>query len=178
MKEIKSLSELQAFVDKVRAEKGYRDPMMWAVGRVFKGRAEGHKSLSVNYAHVNFKDGLTSAAVLIHALTECGEVVDFSGSECVLPLTHKALKKAIEVLKFLQPDAKEGAHKNLQVLLAVKEAMKSDEHASFCASFIFEDAAPKSVESVYLKLYALSLNLCEPRTLNLDGAFRDRKSVV
>ena len=55
MKEIKSLSELQAFVDKVRAEKGYRDPMMWAVGRVFKGRAEGHKSLSVNYAHVNFK---------------------------------------------------------------------------------------------------------------------------
>lgn len=170
-KEFKTIEELNELIQGVRAAKGYHDPIMWAVGRVFKGRAEGHKSLSVNYAHVNFKDGLTSAAVLIHALAECGEVVDFSGSECVLPLTHKALKKAIEALKFLQPDAKEGAHKNLQVLLTVKEAMKSDEHASFCASFIFEDAAPKSVESVYLKLYALSLNLCEPRTLNLDGAF-------
>ncbi|WP_298787860.1 tetrahydrodipicolinate N-succinyltransferase N-terminal domain-containing protein, partial [uncultured Campylobacter sp.] len=60
MKEIKSLSELRAFADKIRAEKGYRDPMMWAIGRVFKGRAKEHKSLSVNYAHVNFKDGLVS----------------------------------------------------------------------------------------------------------------------
>jgi len=36
---------------------------------------------------------------------------------------------------------------------------------------LFEDEAPKSVESVYLKLYALSLGKAPLRGVNLNGAF-------
>ena len=37
--------------------------------------------------------------------------------------------------------------------------------------FLFSDDNPKSVESVYLKLYALSLSKAPLRSLNLNGAF-------
>ena len=37
--------------------------------------------------------------------------------------------------------------------------------------FLFEDAAPQSVEAVYLKLYALSLGKAPLRGVNLNGAF-------
>ena len=37
--------------------------------------------------------------------------------------------------------------------------------------FLFEDKAPKSVEAVYLKLYALSTKKVSLRSINLTGAF-------
>lgn len=39
------------------------------------------------------------------------------------------------------------------------------------AMFIAEDGAPTSVAEVYLKLHLLSLRLCKPHSLNLNGAF-------
>ncbi len=36
---------------------------------------------------------------------------------------------------------------------------------------LFEDAKPQSVEAVYLKLYALSLQKANLEVSNLDGAF-------
>ena len=41
----------------------------------------------------------------------------------------------------------------------------------FIVTFLYSDDAPKSVEAVYLKLYLLSLNKAEIRSLNLNGAF-------
>jgi 2,3,4,5-tetrahydropyridine-2-carboxylate N-succinyltransferase len=49
-----------------------------------------------------------------------------------------------------------------------EEGMREGEYR---VVFIYEDAAPQSVESVYLKLYALSHGKAELRVLNLNGAF-------
>ena len=49
--------------------------------------------------------------------------------------------------------------------------MESGEEDVFKIAFMFDDAKPKSVEIVYLKLYLLSLGRVPLRSLCLDGAF-------
>ena len=61
------------------------------------------------------------------------------------------------------------AHKNVQVIKALAEM--EDIGKDFKITILFDDDAPKSVESVYLKLYALSLGKAELRGVNLNGAF-------
>ncbi len=60
-------------------------------------------------------------------------------------------------------------HKNVQVIKVLNRI--GDIGRDYTITFIFEDDAPKSVEAVYLKLYALSLNKAKLRSLNLNGAF-------
>jgi 2,3,4,5-tetrahydropyridine-2-carboxylate N-succinyltransferase len=50
-------------------------------------------------------------------------------------------------------------------------ASMEDVAKNFRITFLFEDTSPKSVEAVYLKLYALSEGKAEIRSLNLNGAF-------
>jgi 2,3,4,5-tetrahydropyridine-2-carboxylate N-succinyltransferase len=87
------------------------------------------------------------------------------------------------------------AHKNVQIIKLISKKIKKD--SEFVKNFvnimnetgkkytadtypkktdfkfvaIFEDTNPKSVETVYLKLYALSLAKVSLRSLNLNGAF-------
>jgi 2,3,4,5-tetrahydropyridine-2-carboxylate N-succinyltransferase len=49
---------------------------------------------------------------------------------------------------------------------------------NFRLAFIFEDAAPQSVECAYLKLYALSLGKAPLRSLNLTGIFSVLENVA
>ncbi len=60
------------------------------------------------------------------------------------------------------------AHKNVQVIKTLKNLK---EYSRNKVVFIFEDESPKSVESIYLKLYALSTGKAALRSLNLDGVF-------
>ncbi|ALV64405.1 tetrahydrodipicolinate N-succinyltransferase N-terminal domain-containing protein [Campylobacter fetus] len=168
---IKNQDELKKFTDEIRSKSGYKDPFAFAIGRVQKGK--GGKTISVNYSVVNFKENYGSAAVLTWAIEKNGLKIDFSGTEFVVPLTAPAISDALEIFDFLVPQSEGDKHRNIQNLLVLDEILNEENgsESEFVVTFIYEDAAPKSIESVYLKLYLLSLNKVEIRGINLNGAF-------
>ena len=115
-----------------------------------------------------------SAAVLNWAIEKNGIKIDNSGSEFVAPINSAITADALNVFDFLLDECEGDKHKNVQNLLVIDEILNDGEienDVEFVVTFLYSDDAPKSVEAVYLKLYLLSLNTAEIRSLNLNGAF-------
>jgi 2,3,4,5-tetrahydropyridine-2-carboxylate N-succinyltransferase len=172
---IKGISTKEAFkklVKETKSIKGYKDPIGFGIARVDRGQRDSSKILQASFPYVNWNENFGSAAVFIAALRECGIEVDFSKSEFVCDIKKKFVKNALAAFEPFVDEAEGDAHKNVQVIkhlnfIAQNEGLDKD----FRIVFIFEDSAPKSVEAVYLKLYALSLQKAPLRSLNLSGAF-------
>ena len=174
MNKIKNIDEFNKFVDEIKKSKFYKEPIAWAFGRVNKGIIDTKKILSVDYAVVNYKENLGSAAVVLWALNECGVKLSLNDSEAVFEIDDKITKKVLSIFEFLKDEAEGNKHKNLQNLMVINEILTNSEYGDanhFCVTFLFSDEKPKSVASVYLKLYLLSLGKVELRSINLDGAF-------
>ena len=174
MNKIKNIDEFNKFVDEIKKSKFYKEPIAWAFGRVNKGIVDTKKTLSVDYAVVNYKENLGSAAVVLWALNECGVKLGLNDSEVVFEIDDKITKKVLSIFEFLKDEADGNKHKNLQNLMVINEILTNGEYGDenhFCVTFLFSDEKPKSVASVYLKLYFLSLGKVELRSINLDGAF-------
>lgn len=174
MNKIKNIDEFNKFVDEIKKSKFYKEPIAWAFGRVNKGIVDTKKTLSVDYSVVNYKENLGSAAVVLWALNECGVKLGLNDSEVVFKIDDKITKKVLSVFEFLKDEAEGNKHKNLQNLMVINEILTNSEYGDenhFCVTFLFSDEKPKSVASVYLKLYLLSLGKVELRSINLDGAF-------
>ncbi|WP_086243534.1 tetrahydrodipicolinate N-succinyltransferase N-terminal domain-containing protein [Campylobacter devanensis] len=169
---IKNLNDLKKFTDEIRSQAGYKDPIAFAIGRSIKGKSA--KTISVNYAVVNMNENYGSAAVLSWAIEKNGIKIDNSGSEFVAPINSAITADALNIFDFLLDECEGDKHKNVQNLLVVDEILNDGEmenDVEFVVTFLYSDDAPKSVEAVYLKLYLLSLNKAEIRSLNLNGAF-------
>lgn len=169
---IKNLDDLKKFTDEIRSQAGYKDPIAFAIGRSIKGKSA--KTISVNYAVVNMNENYGSAAVLSWAIEKNGIKIDNSGSEFVAPINSAITAEALNVFDFLLDECEGDKHKNVQNLLVIDEILNDGEmenDVEFIVTFLYSDDAPKSVEAVYLKLYLLSLNKAEIRSLNLNGAF-------
>lgn len=174
MNKIKNIDEFNKFVDEIKKSKFYKEPIAWAFGRANKGIVDTKKTLSVDYAVVNYKENLGSAAVVLWALNECGVKLSLNDSEAVFEIDDKITKKVLSIFEFLKDEAEGNKHKNLQNLMVINEILTNSEYGDenhFCVTFLFSDEKPKSVASVYLKLYLLSLGKVELRSINLDGAF-------
>ncbi|GKH60280.1 2,3,4,5-tetrahydropyridine-2,6-dicarboxylate N-succinyltransferase [Campylobacter ureolyticus] len=174
MNKIKNIDEFNKFVDEIKKSKFYKEPIAWAFGRANKGIVDTNKTLSVDYAVVNYKENLGSAAVVLWALNECGVKLSLNDSEAVFEIDDKITKKVLSIFKFLKDEAEGNKHKNLQNLMVINEILTNSEYGDenhFYVTFLFSDEKPKSVASVYLKLYLLSLGKVELRSMNLDGAF-------
>ena len=171
-KEFKTADEFKEFCEKFRTKKDYKDPVAFAIARVDRGQLNKDKILQASYAVVNYKENFLSAAAFIYALEKSGVEVDFTGSEFVAEFTPKVAKKASKLFSVFENEMEK--HKNMQVLHMIKHAFEEDlenNEDKFKIVFMFEDAKPKSVEIVYLKLYLLSLGRAPLRSLVLDGAF-------
>ncbi|WP_086322338.1 tetrahydrodipicolinate N-succinyltransferase N-terminal domain-containing protein [Campylobacter devanensis] len=169
---IKNLDDLKNFTDEIRSQAGYKDPIAFAIGRSIKGKSA--KTISVNYAVVNMNENYGSAAVLSWAIEKNGIKIDNSGSEFVAPINSAITADALNVFDFLLDECEGDKHKNVQNLLVVDEILNDGEmenDVEFVVTFLYSDDVPKSVEAIYLKLYLLSLNKAEIRSLNLNGAF-------
>ncbi len=166
---IKSVDDFKALVADVEAQSGYKKPIAFGIARVDRGQKSADKILQANFAVVNWNENFGSAAVFIKALQESGVEVDFSGSEFVATIDDTFVKNAMNAFAPFVSEAVGEAHKNVQVIKVLDEI--GDIARDFTITFLFEDDAPKSVEAVYLKLYALSLCKAELRSLNLNGAF-------
>lgn len=169
-KKFQTTDEFRAFFEAIRSEPGYKDPVAFGIARVDRGQLNENKILQATYSVVNFKESFLSAAMLVYALRKNDINVDFSGSEFIAELNENVLKKAIKLTSVFENELEK--HKNVELLYAVKDAMKNGKNQNkFKIVFMFDDAKPQSVEIVYLKLYLLSLQKAPLRSLVLDGSF-------
>ncbi len=166
---ISNVEEFKALVGEVEAQEGYRKPLAFGIARVDRGQKNADKILQANFAVVNWNENFGSAAVFVKALQEAGINVDFSGSEFVATIDDNFVKNAMNAFAPFVAEAVGDAHKNVQVIKVLNEI--GDIARDYTIAFLFEDDAPKTVEAVYLKLYALSLGKAKLRGVNLNGAF-------
>ena len=152
--------------------KGYKKPLAFGIARVDLGQLNHDKVLQATYPIINWNENFGSAAVFIRSLIENGVDVDFSGSEFVAPVTAEFVESALNYFgEDLVAQAVGEKHKNIQVLKVLKEVFDNEMFDNYRICFLFEDTNPKSVEAVYLKLYALSTRKVKLRSINLNGAF-------
>jgi len=171
---LKTVDEFKTFVSETESLSGYKKPLGFGIARVDRGQKNSDKILQATYPVINWNENFGSAAVFIASLNDSGIKVDFSGSEFVASINKKFLDNAKNIFAPFWDEATGEKHKNIQVIKSILELCESpivNVEESFKIVFIFEDDAPKSVESVYLKLYALSMQKAALRTLNLNGAF-------
>jgi len=169
IEKINSTDEFKTLIDNIKAQDGYRDPIAFGIARVDRGQKNADKILQANYAVVNYQENYGSSAIFIKALEEAGISVDMSGSEFSATINDGFISNAINAFAPYLSEATGDAHKNVQVIKALNEI--DDVAKNFRITFIYEDTNPQSVESVYLKLYALSLSKVALRSINLNGAF-------
>ncbi len=174
IKKLKSKDEFKKFVEKVKSQKGYKEPLGFGIARVDRGQLHPDKILQATFAVLNWNENQGSAAVFIAALQDLGESIDFKSSEQIFIVDKKFLKRCLKLFDSFLDEAKGDSHKNIQAIEYLYALLKNDPEIpedEYEVVFIFEDDAPKSVEAVYAKLYALSLGKAELRSLNLNGAF-------
>ncbi|QOR62649.1 tetrahydrodipicolinate N-succinyltransferase N-terminal domain-containing protein [Sulfurovum sp. ST-21] len=164
-----STEEFKKLVAETTSQKGYREPVAFGIARVDRGQKNAEKVLQASFPLINWKENFGSAAVFIKALQEAKCDVDFSGSEFVATINDNFVANAMAAFAPYAAEATGDAHRNVQVIKAL--ANMEDIGKDYRIVFLFEDAAPQSVEAVYLKLYALSLRKAELRKVNLNGAF-------
>ena len=165
--------EFKQLVADIQAQAWYRKPLGFGIARVDRGQLNSDKILQATFPTVNWNENFGSAAIFINALKHAGVDVDISGSEFVCEVSDTFLESCIESFKPYLDEAVGTAHQNVQVIktLSTLPIDLGFNSSHFKVVFIFEDAAPQSVEAVYLKLYALSTGKAELRKVNLDGAF-------
>ncbi|CAA6801064.1 MAG: 2,3,4,5-tetrahydropyridine-2,6-dicarboxylate N-succinyltransferase (EC [uncultured Campylobacterales bacterium] len=167
---MKSKEEFKKTIQTIQSSNNYKKPLGFGVCRVDRSQIDENKTLQATFPLVNWDENFGSAAVIIDAFAKLGTKIDFNASEVVLALNFKIVNK---VLEYFEPFEGEEGHSNIDLFKILQGLYK--EKYELCDDykivFIFENEKPKSVESVYLKLYALSQNKAELRSLNLDGAF-------
>ncbi len=166
---VQSQEAFKELVESIKRSEGYREPIAFGIARVDRGQKNADKVLQANYPVVNWRENYGSAAIFIRALQKARIEVDFSGSEFVATLSDEFIANAMAAFAPYLGEAVGDAHRNVQVVKTLSEM--GDIGRDFRIVFLFEDAAPKSVEAVYLKLYALSLGKAPLRGVNLNGAF-------
>ncbi len=169
---IESKEAFKRFVERVEGESGYRRPTAFGICRVDRGQKNRDKILQAIFPLINWNENYGSAAVLAAALRESGERIDFSATEQVFDVTDAMVVNALAAFHPFVAEAAGEAHRNVQVIKELARIVECEElEDNFRIVFLFEDAAPGSVEAVYLKLYALSLGKAELRSVDLSGAF-------
>jgi len=169
---IENVEEFKALIEKTESIEGYRKPIGFGIAKVDRGQLNSEKILQASFPVINWGENFGSAAVFVAALKESGVKVDFSGSEFVCDVKKKFVKNAYKAFAPYINEAIGDAHKNVQVISMLNWIRKSDElRDDYRLVFIFDDEPLKSVEAVYLKLYALSTGKAALRSLNLNGAF-------
>ncbi|MFK2821436.1 tetrahydrodipicolinate N-succinyltransferase N-terminal domain-containing protein [Arcobacter sp. YIC-80] len=165
--------DFKKLVEDVQGQEWYKNPIGFGIARIDRGQLNPEKILQATYPLINWEENYGSAAVLLNALKKAGEDVDTSKSELVCKISDTFLAECVEAFRPYIPEAKGEDHKNVQVIstlasLPIDSGLTAEDYR---VVFIFEDTAVESVETAYLKLYALSTGKAALRSLNLNGIF-------
>jgi len=170
---INTKEEFKELVESIESFEGYKKPLAFGVARVDFGQVNTEKVLQAVYPLINWNENFGSGAVIIRALIENGVAVDFEKSEVVAKVTPEIVNSVLEMFNPFLEEAKadKQSHKNIQVFLTLQKLFEEHDYDNYKITILFADENPLSVESVYLKLYALSLGKVALRSINLNGAF-------
>ena len=170
---IKTKEDFKQLVENIESFEGYKKPLAFGVARVDYGQVNKDKVIQAVYPLINWNENFGTGAVIIRALIENSVVVDFNESEVVATLNKDIVDNIVNMFNpFLEETkADKSAHKNIQVFLTLQKLLNEHPYDNYKVTILFADESPKSVESVYLKLYALSLGKVALRSINLNGAF-------
>ncbi|MGZ5207722.1 MAG: tetrahydrodipicolinate N-succinyltransferase N-terminal domain-containing protein [Sulfuricurvum sp.] len=173
MEIIKTETAFQECVTEIQNTQGYKTPLAFGICRVDFGQQNSDKILQATYPHINWSENFGSAAIFIQSAQEQGFTIDFTADEVIIPVTVKFLEGCLNAFTPYADEAYGDAHKNIQVISALYHQIKENgmREGEFRLVILFNDAACKSVEGTYLKLYALSTSKAPLRSLNLNGAF-------
>ena len=173
MEILETESAFKAKIQEIQNTSGYKNPLGFGICRIDFGQLDSSKVLQATYPFMNWNENFGSAAVFIQNAQEQGYSIDFNADEVIIPVNLKFLEGCLNAFTSYADEAYGDSHKNIQVISAlynhIKENGMRDEE--FRLVLIFNDAACKSVEATYLKLYALSNSKAALRSLNLNGAF-------
>ena len=165
--------EFASKVKDIQSQSWYKNPIGFGLAKIDRGQLNSDKILQATYPVVNWNENFGSAAIFMDALKNAGIEVDTTSSEAVCDINDDFVVNCIEAFRPYIPEAKGDDHKNVQLVntLSALPRELGLSASDYKMVFIFEDDAPKSVEAVYLKLYALSLGKAQLRQINLNGAF-------
>lgn len=168
-----SKQAFQSLIDEIQQQSWYKQPIGFGIARVDRGQLHPEKILQATFPVVNWNENFGSAAVFLHALQQSGHQIDMNASELVHEINQDFINECLNCFSPFIAQAHGGAHKNVQLISQLANGIATEQLQleDFKVVFIFEDEAPTSAESVYLKLYALSLGKAALRSLNLSGAF-------
>jgi 2,3,4,5-tetrahydropyridine-2-carboxylate N-succinyltransferase len=177
---VMSTEAFASFVESTKKRDGYRDPLAFGIARVDRGQKNDEKILQATFPIINWNENFGSAAVFIASIEDSGISVDFTASEFVATLSREFIENAMNIFAPYIDEAEGDAHKNVQVIKHLHELFTSQgvDADSYKLVLLFEDAAPQSVEAIYLKLYGLSTAKVALRSVNLDGAFGKLENVA
>ncbi len=161
--------DFKKLVEEITSQDGYREPIGFGIARVDRGQKNADKILQANFPVINWRENYSSGAVYIKAIQDANLNIDFNSSEFVATIDEKFIESAMSSFAPYIDLAMGEEHKNVQVIKMLSEM--EDIGRNFRVVILFEDSKPRSVEAVYLKLYALSTQKAQLRSLNLDGAF-------
>ncbi|MEA3315774.1 MAG: tetrahydrodipicolinate N-succinyltransferase N-terminal domain-containing protein [Campylobacterota bacterium] len=170
---INTKEEFKAKVNDIKSQSWYKNPIGFGIARIDRGQLNSDKILQTTYPIVNWNENFGSAAIFMDAFKNSGIEIDTTKSELVLDISDSFITNCIESFNPYMNEAKGDDHKNVQLIsslstLPIDSGISAD---NFKVVFIFEDANPQTVETAYLKLYALSSGKAELRKINLNGAF-------
>jgi len=170
---IETESAFKECVNEIQNTQGYKNPLAFGICRVDFGQLDSDKILQATYPHINWNENFGSAAIFIKNAQEQGFEIDFTADEIIIPVSIKFLEGCLNAFTPYADEAYGDAHKNIQVISALYNQIKERgmREGEFRLVLLFNDAACKSVEGTYLKLYALSTSKVPLRSLNLNGAF-------
>ena len=174
MEIIQTTDAFKALIEDIKTNtKGYKDPLAFGIARVDLGQLNVEKSLQATYPLINWDENFGSAAIFIKALIEQGIEVDFTKNEVVCDINLEFLKSCLNAFTPYSDEAHGDSHKNIQVISALYSQIINNGsfEGEFKVCFLFEDGACESVETTYLKLYAISQAKVGLREINLNGAF-------
>ncbi|ARJ56723.1 tetrahydrodipicolinate N-succinyltransferase N-terminal domain-containing protein [Campylobacter cuniculorum] len=162
---VETKEDFLLLIKQIEQKSGYKKPKAFGIARRDFGQLNKDKVLQATFALVNYEQNYGSAAIILESFMQRGVEIDFKQSEFVQSLK---LEDILFILSCFKPFLEEEGHQNIDLIKIIKDKFKEDEFAFVC---LFEDEEPKSIESVYLKLYLLSSKKVPLRGLNLNGAF-------
>lgn len=168
----------KTFVDNFQKTPNYRQPLGFGIARVDIGKSG--KILCASYPLLNWQgENLGTFAVLLQSALNAKSVISENQNEALYGVNGEFLKSALELYSpFLSESlSDENMHKNIQIILELQKVankgklMNKKGEAKYRLCVLYADEVCNSVESVYMKLLALSLGKAPLRSLNLNGIF-------
>lgn len=180
MEVINTKEEFSTFVDSVKNEAGYKQPLGFGICKVDLSRVNPDEDLTANFLVSNWNENNGSAAVFQKVVQNLpSNILHQSENELVVNIDLEFTNSALALFNPFREEATGDNHLNVQAMNILNgimnhqdfEGFKEENGIAYRLIMIYEDTVVETVTGAYLKLDALSKSKVKLRSLNLNGVF-------